>query len=58
MGLSFFVDVESVSVKKPKLLRFFVKELRVCCLLKCHLSFFEVRVCVPKTFRTSKGRET
>ena len=58
MGLSFLVDVESVPVKEPKVLRFFVKELRIRCLLECHLGFLKVRVCIPKTLRASKRGQT
>lgn len=58
MGLSLHVDIESVPVKKPKFFRFFIKELRIRCLLECHLGFLKVRVCVPETLPASKSGQT
>ncbi len=52
------VQVKTMAVKEPELLRIAVEKLWICGLCKCHFSFFEVGVCFPKTFSASKRWKT
>lgn len=52
-----FIDIVSMTVEEPKLVRIFFKETRVSRICEAHFGFSEVRILVPKTFIASEGRQ-
>ena len=58
MWIGLFVDIVSVAIEKPKLVRVVAKELRIGSVSEAHIDFLEIWVLFPEAFLTTERWKT